>query len=90
MLTDFYAQRPQWSPDPDDELLEHATIQVPRDYAEPGGERIEIALSRRRATAPTRRRGILLGVNGGPGGDWGAGRGCRTGSPARPRTRCTT
>ncbi|WP_369389941.1 alpha/beta fold hydrolase [Streptomyces sp. CG1] len=74
MLTDFYAQRPQWSPDPDDALLDHATIQVPRDYADPDGERIEIALSRRRATAPTRRRGILLGVNGGPGGDWGAGR----------------
>ncbi|MEU8028771.1 alpha/beta hydrolase [Streptomyces sp. NPDC049099] len=74
MLTDFYAQRPQWRQDPDDKDLEHAEIEVPRDYSAPDGERLTIALSRRRATAPERRRGILLGVNGGPGGDWGAGR----------------
>jgi pimeloyl-ACP methyl ester carboxylesterase len=74
VVSDFYAQRPQWSPAPGDELLEHATIEVPRDYADPGGERLTIALGRRRAADPARRRGILLGVNGGPGGDWGFGR----------------
>ncbi|MEU5537382.1 alpha/beta fold hydrolase [Streptomyces sp. NPDC020362] len=74
MVFDFHAQRPQWSPAPDDDRLEYTTIEVPRDYAEPDGERLTLALSRRRATVPARRRGILLGVNGGPGGDWGLGR----------------
>ncbi|MDN3295392.1 alpha/beta fold hydrolase [Streptomyces ficellus] len=73
-MNEFYAQRPQWSPAPHDDQLEYATIEVPRDYTDPGGEWISLALSRRRATDPQRRRGILLGVNGGPGGDWGLGR----------------
>ncbi|WP_101255210.1 alpha/beta fold hydrolase [Streptomyces barkulensis] len=54
--------------------VEYATIEVPRDYADPEGERVTLALSRRRATDPARRRGVLLAVNGGPGGDWGLGR----------------
>jgi pimeloyl-ACP methyl ester carboxylesterase len=77
VLREFYHQRPRWSPsgsatgaDP----VEEATIEVPMDYADPAGERITIALSRRRATDPARRRGILLAVNGGPGGDSGLGR----------------
>ncbi|MEU7059816.1 alpha/beta fold hydrolase [Streptomyces sp. NPDC046197] len=74
MVNEFSTQRPQWSPAPHDERLEHATIEVPRDYTDPGGERITLALSRRRATDPGRRRGVLLAVNGGPGGDWGLGR----------------
>ncbi|MER7112510.1 alpha/beta fold hydrolase [Streptomyces sp. NPDC000229] len=74
MVNEFRTQRPQWSPAPHDDTLEYATIEVPRDYADPGDERITLALSRRRATAPERRRGILLAVNGGPGGDWGRGR----------------
>jgi pimeloyl-ACP methyl ester carboxylesterase len=74
VVNEFRTQRPQWSPAPHDETLEYATIEVPRDYADPGGERLTLALSRRRATAPERRRGILLAVNGGPGGDWGHGR----------------
>jgi pimeloyl-ACP methyl ester carboxylesterase len=74
VVSEFHAQRPTWSPVPGDDRAEHATIEVPRDYADPGGERITLALSRRRATDPARRRGILLAVNGGPGGDWGHGR----------------
>ncbi|GAB2840661.1 alpha/beta fold hydrolase [Lentzea nigeriaca] len=54
--------------------VEHATLQVPLDYAEPHGEQISLALTRRRATDPARRRGVLLSVNGGPGGDSGLGR----------------
>ncbi|WP_411080834.1 alpha/beta fold hydrolase [Streptomyces sp. cmx-18-6] len=73
-MSQFHTQRLQWSPAPDNDQVEHATIEVPRDYADPGGERITLALSRRRATDPARRRGILLAVNGGPGGDWGGGR----------------
>ncbi|MFJ9694841.1 alpha/beta fold hydrolase [Kitasatospora sp. NPDC101183] len=73
-LREFYDQHPEWSvrPDDDDEQVEYATIEVPRDYADPAGERITIAVSRRRAAGPG-RRGILLSVNGGPGGDWGLG-----------------
>ncbi|MEV7982593.1 alpha/beta fold hydrolase [Streptomyces sp. NPDC086519] len=73
-MSEFCTQRLQWSPAPDQDQVEYATIEVPRDYADPGGERISLALSRRRATDPARRRGILLAVNGGPGGDWGGGR----------------
>ncbi len=74
MVSWYHTQRPDWSPAPGTDQVEHATIEVPRDYAAPEGERITLALSRRRATDPARRRGILLGVNGGPGGDWGRGR----------------
>lgn len=48
---------------------ECANIAVPRDYARPEGPRIELTISRMRATDPARRRGILFGLNGGPGAD---------------------
>ncbi|MFE3519041.1 alpha/beta fold hydrolase [Streptomyces sp. NPDC059166] len=73
-MSQFHTQRPRWAPAPDKDQVEHATIEVPRDYADPEGGRITLALSRRRATDPSRRRGVLLAVNGGPGGDWGRGR----------------
>jgi pimeloyl-ACP methyl ester carboxylesterase len=76
-LREFYAQRPRWTAQPSENgagAAEHATVEVPRDYTDPGGERITIALSRRLATRPERRRGVLLSVHGGPGGDWGLGR----------------
>lgn len=77
---ELLAQRPHWAPAPDTPEgapgpVEHATIEVPRDYADPSGPRLTLALSRHRATDPARRRGVLLSVNGGPGGDWGLGRG---------------
>jgi len=72
-LRDYHAQRPLWT-STDGDPTEYTTIEVPRDYADPGGARLTIALSRLRATDPARRRGILLAVNGGPGGDWGLGR----------------
>jgi pimeloyl-ACP methyl ester carboxylesterase len=76
VVSEFSTQRPRWAPGAEqgDERVEYATIEVPRDYGDPGGERITLALSRRRATDPARRRGVLLAVNGGPGGDWGGGR----------------
>jgi pimeloyl-ACP methyl ester carboxylesterase len=67
-------REPRWTPGPSGDGLEYATVEVPRDYADPEGERLTIAISRLRATDPARRRGILLAVNGGPGGDWGLGR----------------
>jgi pimeloyl-ACP methyl ester carboxylesterase len=71
-LGDFYAQRPQWS-EPDEGGMQRARIEVPLDYASPGGPRIEIALSRIPSASPG-RRSILLSVQGDPGG--GSGQGC--------------
>lgn len=76
---EFHTQRPRWTAEPSTGRegfpgTEYATIEVPRDYAEPSGERITLAISRLRAADPARRRGILLAVNGGPGGDGGLGR----------------
>ncbi len=48
--------------------LECARIEVPLDYADPGGVRIEIAVLRDAASDPDARRGILLSNPGGPGG----------------------
>ncbi|MGW2569150.1 alpha/beta hydrolase [Streptomyces sp. NPDC001537] len=46
-----------------------ATLEVPMDYAHPGGRTIDIAVSRIPAEKPSARRGALLLVPGGPGGD---------------------
>jgi len=49
--------------------LQCATLQVPLDYARPGGRKITLALSEVPATAPAaRRQGVLLVNPGGPGG----------------------
>jgi pimeloyl-ACP methyl ester carboxylesterase len=63
------AQISDWGPCPEegDPRQECALLSVPRDYAQPGGERIEIAVSRIPAEDPARRRGILLFNPGGPG-----------------------
>ncbi|AQS69699.1 alpha/beta hydrolase [Streptomyces pactum] len=45
-----------------------ATLQVPMDYSDPGGPRIDIAVSRIPAEDPHARRGSLLLIAGGPGG----------------------
>jgi len=47
--------------------LECATLTVPVDYAAPDGEQVELAVSRRPATDPSRRRGSLVMNFGGPG-----------------------
>lgn len=46
---------------------ECATLRVPLDYADPRGPRVDLAVSRIRATGPGARRGTLLVVAGGPG-----------------------
>lgn len=73
-IGEFYSQQPQWSAAPSDDGLEYAAIEVPVDYADPGGDRLTLAVSRLKATDPARRRGILLSANGGPGGNQGFGR----------------
>ncbi|WP_203615951.1 alpha/beta hydrolase [Streptomyces sp. SID13726] len=46
-----------------------ATVSVPMDYADPHGPKIEIAVSRIPSENPAARRGVLLLIPGGPGGD---------------------
>lgn len=48
--------------------FECATIKVPLDYRAPGGERIDLAISRIKSTAPDKRHGVLFSNPGGPGG----------------------
>ncbi|MGD6748099.1 alpha/beta hydrolase [Streptomyces sp. BH106] len=49
--------------------LECSTLQVPLDYGEPDGRRIEIAISRLASDKPAKRRGVLFVNPGGPGGE---------------------
>lgn len=58
-----------WSPCPAvGSRLECATVEAPLDHANPGGPRIDLAISRLPAADPARRRGVLLVNPGGPGG----------------------
>ncbi|GAA1590297.1 alpha/beta hydrolase [Actinoplanes couchii] len=58
-------------------------VTVPMDWAKPGGTKIQIAVSRIRATAPAaKRQGVIL-VN--PGGPGGSGRGMATVGQSVPK-----
>ncbi|GGV26283.1 alpha/beta hydrolase [Streptomyces longisporoflavus] len=61
----------RWGPCPkgvSSPRLECSTLEVPLDYRNPDGRRIEIAISRLAAKDPAQRRGVLLTNPGGPGG----------------------
>ncbi|WP_262702957.1 MULTISPECIES: alpha/beta hydrolase [Streptomyces] len=68
-LDPYVKQKPKWkrcdagSP----ATFQCATIKVPLDYRDPGGERIDVAISRIRTAVPDKRRGVLLSNPGGPG-----------------------
>ncbi|WP_405485892.1 alpha/beta hydrolase [Nocardia sp. NBC_00511] len=71
-LDRFYHQSLGWGAC-DDPVLEGTGAQctnvlVPLDYAKPDGRTTTVAISRIAATDPARRRGILIGNPGGPGG----------------------
>ena len=73
-LQPFYDQELTWSDCKDGNQC--ATLEVPLDYADPGGERIELALLKNPAEKPDQRVGNLLVDPGGPGGsgtDYAAG-----------------
>ncbi|HEX8869010.1 MAG TPA: alpha/beta fold hydrolase, partial [Lentzea sp.] len=63
---------PVWSA-ADADGVQHVVVEVPLDYSDPAGERISLKLTRIPATDPARRRGVLIAINGGPGGDDGLG-----------------
>jgi pimeloyl-ACP methyl ester carboxylesterase len=64
------AAGPSWIPcqgtnlDPRQECT---TLRVPLDYRDPGGRRIDLAVSRVPAADPAKRRGVLVLIPGGPG-----------------------
>ncbi|MFF4207846.1 alpha/beta hydrolase [Streptomyces sp. NPDC001796] len=45
-----------------------ASVEVPMDYADPGGRKIGVVVSRIPSEKPSARRGVLLLIPGGPGG----------------------
>ncbi|GAA2019104.1 alpha/beta hydrolase [Terrabacter terrae] len=67
-LSAFYTQRLTWSPCPDNPQHRCTTMQVPVDYAKPGGDRFMLALRKAPATDPAKRLGSLVINPGGPGG----------------------
>ncbi|MEU4539438.1 alpha/beta hydrolase [Streptosporangium sp. NPDC023825] len=56
-----------WRPCPQDRTVECGSVSVPVDWARPGGDRIEIAVARHKATDQARRVGSLVFNLGGPG-----------------------
>ncbi|MFF0226220.1 alpha/beta hydrolase [Streptomyces sp. NPDC004629] len=65
----------RWDTCPEDVVVEAAptelqcaTVPVPVDYADPGGARIDLTISRLASTNPGKRRGTLMLNPGGPGG----------------------
>ncbi|MFD9702383.1 alpha/beta fold hydrolase [Lentzea sp. NPDC059081] len=68
-LAEYNAQPVRWAPCTGKLAeLECATLVAPLDYGTPAGDRINLVISRRKAAAPDRRRGVLLVNPGGPGG----------------------
>ncbi|MFJ1644612.1 alpha/beta hydrolase [Streptomyces sp. NPDC088258] len=69
-LDRYVKQKPKWKRCDADAPAEFqcATIKVPLDYRAPGGEQLDLAISRIRSTAPDKRHGVLFSNPGGPGG----------------------
>ena len=64
-LARFYNQKPTWKGCRDG--FECTRLDVPLDYADPGGKTIEISVNRRPAGSDSKRIGSLLVNPGGPG-----------------------
>ncbi|MEV4116734.1 alpha/beta fold hydrolase, partial [Nonomuraea sp. NPDC049695] len=57
-----------WQPCTEDATVDCGTLTVPLDWGNPDGEKIQLALARRKATNPSARIGSLVVNPGGPGG----------------------
>ncbi|GAA4442954.1 alpha/beta hydrolase [Actinokineospora soli] len=72
-LAELAAQQLQWtdceSADLKDGGARCATVKVPVDYRDPTGRTLDIAIARKEATDPGRRRGVLFTNPGGPGAE---------------------
>ncbi|WP_439664209.1 alpha/beta fold hydrolase [Lentzea sp. HUAS TT2] len=68
-LAEFHAQTAKWAPCSGKLAeLECATLVAPLDFTKPAGDRINLTISRKKAAAADRRRGVLFTNPGGPGG----------------------
>ncbi|MEU7179755.1 alpha/beta hydrolase [Streptomyces celluloflavus] len=69
-LRQYTQQNPRWQrcDAKNPATFQCATLKVPLDYSDPGGKKIDIAISRLKASSATERRGVLLLNPGGPGG----------------------
>jgi pimeloyl-ACP methyl ester carboxylesterase len=65
-LQEFYDQRVDWQPCEDDDFS-CARIEVPLDYEDPAGDRIELALLKNPVDRPAERIGSMVVNPGGPG-----------------------
>jgi pimeloyl-ACP methyl ester carboxylesterase len=66
-LAAFYTQHVDWKSCGDITNHQCATVEVPVDYANPGGDRFTLAVRKAPATDPAKRLGSLLINPGGPG-----------------------
>ncbi|MFC5913198.1 alpha/beta hydrolase [Streptomyces pulveraceus] len=66
-LKPYYAQQLKWR-DCGVEGFQCTTMKAPLDYKKPDGTKINLAVSRKKATGPGKRIGSLLVNPGGPGG----------------------
>jgi pimeloyl-ACP methyl ester carboxylesterase len=57
-----------WQPCPELAEVECGTLSLPIDWANPRGEKFDLAVARRKATDPAKRVGIMVINPGGPGG----------------------
>ncbi|MEU4441988.1 alpha/beta hydrolase [Actinosynnema sp. NPDC050801] len=60
--------RIDWKPCPELAEVECGTLSLPIDWANPRGERFDLAVARRKATDPAKRIGVMVINPGGPGG----------------------
>ncbi|WP_232836629.1 alpha/beta fold hydrolase [Lentzea terrae] len=68
-LAEYHAQPVKWAQCSGKLAeLECATLMAPLDYTKPAGDRINLTISRKKAAAQDRRRGVLFTNPGGPGG----------------------
>lgn len=68
-LAEYHAQPVKWAACSGKlSELECATLMAPLDYTKPAGDRINLTISRKKAAAQDRRRGVLFTNPGGPGG----------------------
>jgi len=58
----------KWTPCQEQPDVDCGTVTVPIDWAKPNGEKMNVAVARRKATDPAKRIGSLLIDPGGPGG----------------------
>ncbi|WP_406340530.1 alpha/beta hydrolase [Streptomyces sp. NBC_00648] len=69
-LWQYAQQKPQWQRCGADSpaAFQCTTLKVPLDYSDPDGKKIDVAISRLKASSAKERRGVLLLNPGGPGG----------------------